>query len=573
MPETEAILFAKNAQLLIGCLILCVIQPPRFKRDGTLSPSRGPPLNTLINLLRQKEQHEDVYIESILANGNEIAIKLICGLQSVIVAFSLGLGAAFQVVRKQELTKYPYATYRKGKRIIQRTHLFFEFKDSDLIWILVDCLSFKNFAQWRIYRNTNWHQGIWIGGPDPINYPTAWMNKTLAYLMLNWKMVQNWSVARFLTAKELWNGLGAYNLSEVCWLVARHDKYLPWKTLGELMAADKFSPLSATALPELVLKIASTFRIYHKQTAAYWCHYDLSQHLRPLLARFAKYHLRVYRKPWAQYYSFKGIGGKHHIYIDASMIPKDIKQLGPVEEAWTLGIRPKTWRFDELGVGPLAWHSKTDIKIINMGAKAGQFLQELDTSSIAEDSDDSDFEMDIPPSNIPIDLNDNPPDIPNKEDVVSVREELSDSETEEYNAEVNMDEIFMQRKTQIITVDLTTFQLAEPVLDLNEAEPDNSNCASAQPESNNSNSTSAEPASGPSASNKRKRTYISKAKQKRSKTRPQKEGRNRMYLPKIQKEDLKTLMKEKQVEAPFDNPDAWPKPITTEAELIQSFAN
>ena len=105
-----------------------------------------------------------------------------CGQFSEIIVFHLGMGAGFQVIQKADLDKYPFASARLGKKLIQRLNLVFYFAKSDIVWAFVDCTSCKNLARWKVISDTDWHARLWTAGPSPINYFNAWSDLALAYV-------------------------------------------------------------------------------------------------------------------------------------------------------------------------------------------------------------------------------------------------------------------------------------------------------------------------------------------------------------------------------------------------------
>jgi hypothetical protein len=98
----------------------------------------------------------------------------------------------------------------------RRINQYFIIKGFNSVWVLVDCSAFINMATWTIIDGplvlSNFKD---FGYFDPVNNLQEWKSYVQQNLYkINSKM-ENWSIAKLLTSKELFNGVGSYLASEI----------------------------------------------------------------------------------------------------------------------------------------------------------------------------------------------------------------------------------------------------------------------------------------------------------------------------------------------------------------------
>jgi len=246
-------------------------------------------------------------------------------------------------------------------------HYFkFQKKDGSVVFdvlALIDCTSYKNNPLWEVHEISIDHFSKiqWTVCPDPIHHFELYKQYVCDVLAQKETNISQWSLARVLTSNELFPGVGAYLRSEILHRLWKHWMIAPWEICGSLSFKED----------NILIILISIFRILVFQLKTFYPSYDILIHDKPKVKAFYFRFLEAYQKKDSNYWKFTSAGTKKGtLYTFCSGKPSaEIMK----KENWQLHKTCKATS-NNLGVGPLCWHSVGDYKNIIVREKNEQSI-------------------------------------------------------------------------------------------------------------------------------------------------------------------------------------------------------
>lgn len=147
-------------------------------------------------------------------------------------------------------------------RIHQRVNHCIYFENCEYVLPLIDCSAARNHAVWYVHKKTldDLSDDDWGSPPRFVKNWEMW-KKNIKKELTKLKMsgARPWSVAKILTCKVLFAGVGVYNLSEICARLLIYYGIVPWDPVGPLSLNDDSILMKALAIASVFIADAKTF--------------------------------------------------------------------------------------------------------------------------------------------------------------------------------------------------------------------------------------------------------------------------------------------------------------------------
>jgi len=203
---------------------------------------------------------------------------------------------------------------------------------------------------WTIYQKSIDQLNNQEFGPPDCLTPSLWKSYVSTQLPINPSM-QQWSVAKLVSCKTFFHGVGSYLTSEILHRLDRLYNITCWTPIGNL----SLDPTN------ILMKLAGIYYAICNDITFWYSKFDIKVHDFINNKSFYYRYLEVYRKKGSFLYTFKGSEEpRKKVYCFYDNLPNCSTI---IEEKWKKGqCKPLTP--SSLGVGPLAWCSKKDLKLI-----------------------------------------------------------------------------------------------------------------------------------------------------------------------------------------------------------------